>query len=100
MANPLQQQALQMQLRAQALAGAANNGLQILNAAAAAAGIPQQQQQQHEYTQGTAASSADIMQPQQQQQQHNTSAAVAVAQELANGGSVSRPASSNGTDTA
>jgi hypothetical protein len=105
MSNPLQQQALQLQLRTQALAGAATNGLQMIDAAAAAAaGLAKQQQAaaeqllQQECVPATLASREDVVQPQQQQQQHDTNAMLAAAQELSS--SIRQPdTASHGNDT-
>jgi hypothetical protein len=101
MSNPLQQQALQVQLRAQALAGAAHDGLQILDAAAAAGLAKQQQaavdqQQQQDCELAVVTRSADGVQS--QQQQLDTNSTLAAAQEPS--GSIRQPQYSHDAATA
>ncbi|KAF6258476.1 hypothetical protein COO60DRAFT_1122361 [Scenedesmus sp. NREL 46B-D3] len=96
--TPLQQQALQVQLHAQALMGSTNNRLPGLYPAAAAAAAATHQQQQQHFAQVTAASSAAVPPP--QQQQHNTAGGVLAAVGEVRSSSSGRAECSSGTEAA
>lgn len=78
LSSPLQQQALQAQLRAQVLAGATQHGMHGLQAAAAAARPPPQQLQ---HVQATASSAGIAGLPLHKQQQETAADGVGAAQD-------------------